>query len=178
MYSLVASIPFTPIDVDIGRLSRGEWDAMTDRFRLWFIPRIEGRDDEPVLHFSVRKLDRESGVLFFMHVVPRLTSVLKGDDPSTHFDVGILCNDDVRARAALGALLDIPPAFHRRSEVTLIERRWRSDPRAAMFFLANVHSAVSANRSGKMYTLRIEGKPSLEALAAMKEGMGSWWDKR
>jgi hypothetical protein len=176
VYSLVASVPFTPIDVDVGRLARGEWDALTDRFRLWFIPKIEGHDDRPVFHFSVRKLDKESGVLFFMHIVPSLEATLREGISGQHFAVGILCNDDVRARAALSSMLDIPPAFRRRSEVTLVEKRWRSDPQALMFFLANVHSATSASQDGKMVSLQVEGKPSLDVLAAMKGSMGSWWD--
>jgi hypothetical protein len=175
---LVANVPFTPIDIDVGRLARGEWDALTDRFRLWFIPRIEGRDDRPVFHFSVRKLDKDSGVLFFIHIVPRLEATLSEGRTEQHFTVGILCNDDVRARAALGSMLDMPPAFRRRSEVTLIEKRWRSDPQAVMFFLANVHSATSAREGGRMVSLQVEGKPSLDVLAAMKGGMGNWWDER
>ncbi len=63
VYSLVARVPFTPVDLDIGLLARGEWDALRDRFRLWFIPRIEGRNDKPLCHFTVRKFDREGDVL-------------------------------------------------------------------------------------------------------------------
>lgn len=177
VYSLVANVPFTPIDIDIGRLARGEWDALTDRFRLWFIPRIDGRDDKPVFHFSVRKLDKDSGVLFFMHVVPNLDGTLGEGRSEQHFTVGILCNDDVRARAALGSMLDMPPAFRRRSEIALVEKRWRGDPQAVMFFLANVHSATSASGSGRTISLQAEGKPSLDMLAAMKETMGSWWEE-
>ncbi len=177
VYSLVASVPFTPVDFDIGRLARGEWDALTDRFRLWFIPRIEGRDDRPLCHLSVRKFDREADVLVFMHVAPRLDVSLKDGSEQEHFVVGVLCNDDVRARSAIGTLLDIPPAFHRRREVKLIERRWRSDPRAVMFFLANVHSATSASEDGRMVSVQVGGRPGLDVMAALKEGMGGWWNE-
>lgn len=125
----------------------------------------------------MRKLDREADVLVFMHVVPRLEVAMKEGSEREHFTVGVLCNDDVRARAALGALLDIPPAFHRRREVKLVERRWRSDPRAVMFFLANVHSATSASENGRMFSVRVGGRPGLDLMAALKEGMGGWWDE-
>jgi hypothetical protein len=178
VYSLVAQVSFTPLDVDMGRLARGEWDALTDRFRLWFIPRIEGRDDKPMFHLSVRKFDKDAGVLSFMHVVPNLGGTLREGESEQHFTVGILCNDDVRARAVLGSMLDMPPAFRRRNEIALVEKRWRTDPQAVMFFLANVHSAMSGSgSSGRTISLHAEGKPSLDMLAAMKETMGSWWEE-
>ncbi len=125
----------------------------------------------------MRKFDREADVLVFMHVVPRLEAALKEGSEQEHFTVGVLCNDDVRARVALGALLDIPPAFHRRREVKLVERRWRSDPRAVMFFLANVHTATSASENGRMVSVQVGGRPGLDVMAALKEGMGGWWDE-
>ncbi len=176
VYSLVARVPFTPVDLDIGRLARGEWDALTDRFRLWFIPRIEGRNDKPLCHFTVRKFDREGDVLLFVHIVPKLEVLLSEDSNQEHFVVGILSNDDVRARAALGALLDVPPSFHRRQELRLIERRWRDDPRVIMLFLANVYSATSASRQGRVSSLQVGGRPATDALAALKEGMAGWWE--
>ncbi len=176
VYSLVARVPFTPVDLDIGRLARGEWDSLRDRFRLWFIPRVEGRNDKPVFHFTVRKFDQEGEVMVFMHIVPKLDALLSEDSIPEHFVVGILSNDDVRARAALGAILDVPPSFHRRQEVGLIERRWRDDPRAVMLFLANVYSATSASPQGSMSSLRVEGRPATDALAALKEGMAGWWE--
>ncbi len=176
VYSLVARVPFTPVDLDIAWLARGEWDALSDRFRFWFIPRIEGRNDKPVCHFTVRKFDREGDVLLFMNIVPKLEALLSEDSSQEHFVVGILSNDDVRARAALSSFLDVPPSFHRRQEVRLIERRWRDDPGAVMLFLANVHSVTSASVHGSVSSLRVAGQPAMDALAALKEGMVGWWE--
>jgi hypothetical protein len=125
---------------------------------------------------SIRKLDKEAGVLVFMHLVPKLEAVLRDDSEQAHFVVGVLSNDDVRARAALGALLDVPPAFHRRREVRLVEHRWRDDPRAAMFFLANVHSAVGAQGWGRMVSVHVGGESGVGVMAAMKDEMGTWWE--
>jgi hypothetical protein len=75
---------------DIGRFARGEWNTLTDRFRLWFIPRIEGHDDRPLCHLSVRKFEREADVLVFMHVLPRLEASLKECSEQEHFAVGVL----------------------------------------------------------------------------------------
>ena len=178
VYSLVARVPFTPVDLDLGRLARGEWDAYRDRFRVWFIPRIEGRDSKPLCNFTVRKFDRENGVLVFIHVTMDLDAVYRDGSSQDHFAIGILCNDDVRARAALGAFLDNPPAFHKRDEVRLVERRWRRDPAAVMYFLANVHSVLSADPQAPVSTFRVEGRPSLDVLAMLKEGMVGWWEAR
>ncbi len=125
----------------------------------------------------MRKFDREADVLVFMHVPPRLEASLKEGSEQEHFVVGVLCNDDVRTRSALGTLLDIPRAFHRRRGVKLIERRWRSDPRAVMFYLANVHSATSASEDGRMVSVQVGGRPGLDVMAALKEGMDGWWDE-
>ncbi len=168
--------PFTPVDLDIGWLARGEWDALRDRFRLWFIPRIEGRNDKPLCHFTVRKFDREGDVLLFMQIVPKLEAVLSEDSSQEHFMVGILSNDDVRARAALSAFLDVPPSFHKRRDVRLIERRWRNDPQAVMLFLANVYSVTSASQQGSVSSVRVGGQQATDALAALKEGMVGWWE--
>ncbi|MBI3841024.1 MAG: hypothetical protein HY297_03600 [Thaumarchaeota archaeon] len=175
VFSLVARMPFTPLDVDIGRLARGEWDALRDRFRVWFIPRIEGRDDRPLCNFTVRKFDRESDVLLFMHLTVNLDAVYRPNRGQDNFVVGILCNDDVRARTALGTMLDNPPSFHERREIRLIESRWRRDPPALMYYLANVHSVQSASSQGVVSSVKVSGEASEDVLAMMKEGMGGWW---
>ena len=87
-----------------------------------------------------------------------------------------MSNDEVRARFMLNSILDIPPSFHRRSEVRLIKRRWRSDSDAVMRFLANIHSAMAQlapNPSGKVYTLKFDPPP--ETMGELKRGMGAWW---
>ncbi len=111
-----------------------------------------------------------------MNIVPKLEAVLSEDSSQEHFVVGILSNDDVRARAALGSFLDVPPSFHRRQEVRLIERRWRDDPQAVMLFLANVYSVTSVSPQGSVSSLRVAGQPAMDALAALKEGMVGWWE--
>ena len=175
MYSFVASVPFSPLDIDLGHLARGEWNALTDRFRIWYLPRGEGAGGDPVCYVMLRKFDQQDGVLVYGHVVVN-TGAAPGDGDERSFTVGIMSNDDIRARAALNAMLEIPPSFHRRSEVRLIERRWRSDPDAVMRFLANVHSTMTnmaPNPSGKVYTLKFEPPPGM--MAELRRGMGAWW---
>ncbi len=177
VYSLVARIPFTPVDLDIGRLARGEWDPLKDRFRFWFIPTIKKLGDGPVCNFTIRKFDPDGGVLLFMHLTANHDATIQEDQEadSDHFVLGILCNDDVRARAALGSVLDIPPSFHRRKEVRLIESRWRRDSPVTMYFLANVHSVMSAGSEGPRASFKVEGTASEEILATLKDGMKGWW---
>lgn len=176
VYSLVAMIPFTPIDIDVGRLVRGEWDAIRDRFRLWFIPKIEGRADKPVCYFTIRKFDQQNDVLVFIHVLLNLDTTLGSDGRQTEFTVGILSNDDVRARAALGALLDNPPSFHKRREIRLGERRWRTDPQVLMRFRANLYSVESSNAHGGVWAAKVNGPAALDTLAQLKQNMGGWWE--
>lgn len=175
VYSLVAVIPFTPIDIDVARLARGEWAATRDRFRLWFIPRIEGQDDKPACYLTIRKFDQRNDVLVFLHVACNLDTTFGIDTRRTEFTVGILSNDDVRARAALGALLDNPPSFHKRRELRLVERKWRDDREVLMRFLANLHSADSSNEPGATWVVKVNGPPALETLALLKQNSGGWW---
>jgi len=74
----------------------------------------------------------------------------------------------------LNSMLDIPPSFHRRNEVKLIERKWRSDPEAVMRFLANVHSSLAQlEPSGKVYTLKFEPPPGM--MGRLTKNLGAWW---
>ncbi len=174
VYSLVVAVPFSPLDIDLGHLARGEWDALTDRFRIWYLP-PEGASGEPVVYAMVRKFDVGDGVLVYGHVVVNLEAKPDGGEPRS-FTVGIMSNDEVRARSMLNSMLDIPPSFHRRSEVRLIERKWRGDHEAVMRFLANIHSALAQaapHPSGKVYTLKFEPPPGL--MGELKRNMGAWW---
>ena len=174
VYSLVVGVPFSPLDIDLGHLARGEWNALTDRFRIWLLPKEDGSKGQPTCYVAIRKFDPQAGVLLYGHVVI-ITDKPGVVDPRS-FTVGIMSNDDVRARLMLNSMLDIPPSFHRRSEVRLIERRWRSDPDAAMRFLANIHSAITQmgpNPSGKIYTLKFEPPPGM--MGELKRSMGAWW---
>jgi len=174
VYSLVVGVPFSPLDIDLGHLARGEWNALTDRFRVWFFPK-DGGDSQPMCYVMIRKFDPGVGVLLYGHLVIN-TDVKPGAEDSRNFTIGIMSNDDVRARFMLNSMLDIPPSFHRRSEVRLVERRWRSDPNAVMRFLANIHSAITQmapNPSGKVYTLKFEPPPGM--MGELKRGMGAWW---
>jgi len=176
VYSLVVGVPFSPLDIDLGHLARGEWNSLTDRFRLWFIPGEGGKgDDRPVCYVMVRKFDPQEGVLLYGHVVIDMDEKQDERRPRS-FTVGIMSNDEIRARSMLNSMLGIPPSFHRRSEVKLIERRWRSDPDAVMRFMANVHSALAQqvpDPSGKVYTLKFEPPPNV--MGELKRGMGGWW---
>jgi hypothetical protein len=176
VYSLVATIPFSPLDIDLGHLARGEWNALTDRFRVWFLPRESGESgSRPVYYLMIRKFDSQDGVLLYGHVVVHVDEAPNVENPRS-FTVGIMCNDEVRARSMLNSMLEIPPSFHRRSEVRLIEHRWRNDPSALMRFLANIHSAMvqrALNLSGKAYTLKLEPPPSM--MEELKRTMGAWW---
>jgi hypothetical protein len=175
VFSLVAGVPFSPLDIDLGHLARGEWNALVDRFRVWYLPSEMG-NGEPACYVMVRKFDPNDGVLICGHMVVNLGE--KGSKNGWSFTVGILSNDEVRARAMLNSLLDIPPSFHRRSEVKVIERRWRSDPGAVMRFLANVHSAMmnsAPDRGGSVYTLKFDPPPGV--MEELKRGMGAWWQQ-
>ncbi len=174
VYSLVAAVPFSPLDIDLGHLARGEWNALVDRFRVWFLPREDGSDSQPDCYVMIRKFDPEDGVLVYGHVV--VNTGKQGSDDGRSFTVGIMCNDEVRARSMLNSMLEIPPSFHRRSEVRLLERRWRSDPDAVMRFLANVHSALAQRApdpGGTVYTLKFEPPPGM--MKELKRGKGAWW---
>jgi len=72
VYSLVASVPFSPVDVDLNLLARGEWDASKDRLRVWFIPATEGQNDRPTCYVLIRKLDQRQGVLVCVYIVMNL----------------------------------------------------------------------------------------------------------
>ena len=175
VYSLVVGVPFSPLDIDLGHLARGEWNALTDRFRVWFLPEEDGGGSHPTCYVMIRKFDPQVGVLLYGHVVIN-THEKPGVETSRSFTVGIMSNDEVRARFMLNSMLDIPPSFHRRSEVRLIERRWRSDPDAVMRFLANIHSAITQmapNPSGKIYKLKFEPPPGM--MQELKRGMDAWW---
>ena len=175
VYSLVVEVPFSPLDIDLGHLARGEWNSLSDRFRIWFLPRDDGGEGRPTCYVMIRKFDPEGGVLLYGHVVIDVDATPGAKNPRS-FTVGIMSNDDVRARFMLNSMLDIPPSFHRRSEVRLVERRWRSDPDAVMRFLANVHSAMAQlapDPSGKVYTLKFEPPPGV--MGELRRGMGSWW---
>jgi hypothetical protein len=174
VYSLVVSVPFSPLDIDLGYLARGQWNVLTDRFRLWYLPAENGSDRAPVCYLMVRKFDPKDGVIVYGHMVVNTEN--RADDDEWNFTVGIMSNDEVRASVMLNSMLGIPPAFHRRSELRLIEKKWRSDPEAVMRFLANVHSAMSnltPNKSGKIYTLKFEPPPGL--IGEITRNLGAWW---
>lgn len=173
MYSLVVAVPFSPLDIDLGHLARGEWNALTDRFRIWYLPQEEG-DGRPMCYVMVRKFDLNEGVLSYGHMVVNIEGV--GMKEPRSFTIGIMSNDDVRARSLLNSMLDIPPSFHRRSEVRLLERKWRSDAGAVMRFLANIHSALAQTApdpGGRVYTLKFEPPPGM--MGELKRNLGAWW---
>jgi hypothetical protein len=174
VYSLVAAVPFSPVDVDLNVLARGEWDALTDRFRVWFLPKAEGQNDKSSCYVMIRKFDQQQAVLVCVHIVANLEAG-EGRDVQRYFTLGILSNDDIRARAILGIFLGVPPIFHRRSEITLIERKWRTDPATAARFAANVYSTVSAKagHGGEVHRLTFE--PASDLLANLKP-LDAWWD--
>jgi len=176
VYSLVVGVPFSPLDVDLGHFARGEWNSLTDRFRVWYLPREDGAEGNPVCYVMVRKFDPQDGILLYGHVVVN-TGWKFGEEKRWCFTVGIMSNDEVRARSMLNSMLEIPPSFHRRSEVRLIERRWRNDPEAIMRFLANIHSVLTQlappDPGGRVYTLKFEPPPGM--MGELKENLGSWW---
>jgi hypothetical protein len=174
VYSLVADVPFSPLDIDIAYLARGEWNPLCDRFRVWHLPDEDG-GGPPVCYVMVRKFDPKEGVIVYGHIVVDNGQKARGGDGRS-FAVGILSNDEVRARVMLNSILDIPPSFHRRSELRMVEKRWRSDPEAVMRFLANVHSVLSRsapNPDGKVYRLKFEPPPGM--MGELKRNLGAWW---
>jgi hypothetical protein len=170
---LVASIPFSPVDIDLNLLARGEWDASKDRMRVWFLPATEGQDDKQSGYVMIRKFDQEQGILVCVHIVMNLAIEAKAGQP--YFTIGILSNDDVRARAVLGTFFGIPPIFHKRSEVSLVEAKWRTESEAVMRFAANVYSVLTSQRGpeGKVYQLKFE--PPADLMASLKPNLDSWW---
>lgn len=176
VYSLVATIPFSPLDVDLSRLSRGEWNPETDRFRIWYMPSEAAGDGQPVCYVMVRKFDQKDGVVVYAHFVINMSD--KSDGKQKLFTVGVLSNDDVRARSLVNSLLEIPPSFHRRSEVKLIEKKWRSDPDPKLRFVANLQSALvgaQPNPSGIVYKTKLE--PPSDMMRRIARGMESWWSQ-
>jgi hypothetical protein len=174
VYSLVASVPFSPVDVDLNLLARGEWDASKDRLRVWFLPATEGQNDKPSGYVMIRKLDQQQGVLVCVHIVMNLGAGATRDG-QPYFTIGILSNDEIRARAILRIFLGVPPIFRKRSEITLIEGKWRTDIATVMRFAANVHSAIeSQGGPGGVYRLKFE--PLVDLLASLKPGLDSWWN--
>jgi len=174
VYSLVAAIPFSPVDLDLNVLARGEWDALTDRFRVWFLPKTEGRNAKTSCYVMIRKFDQEQAVLVCVHIVANLEAG-EGGNGQRYFTLGILSNDDIRTRAILGIFLGVPPIFHRRSEITLIERKWRTDPATVARFASNVYATVAAKagQGGEVYRVRLE--PASDLLANLKP-LDAWWD--
>lgn len=170
VFSLVAWVPFTPIDIDLAGLSRGEWNPLCDRFRIWYIPKVDGQSDKPTSYVILRKLDPDQGVLIFARISTDLEAVEGEGKPPASFTVAVLSNDEVKARSVIGAMLGVPPAYHRRSEVTMLERKWRADPETLAYFLANVQGAVSnLVPGGKVYKLRFEAPPDF--MAMMRSGL-------
>jgi hypothetical protein len=122
----------------------------------------------------IRKLDQRQWVLACVHIVMNLGAG-EGREGQPYFTIGILSNDDIRAKAVLGVFLGVPPIFHKRSEITLIERRWRTDSATVMRFVANVHSAIASQGDpGEVYHLKFERPADL--LANLKPGLDNWWD--
>ena len=172
VYSYVVAVPFSPIDLDLGRLARGEWNASSDRFRVWHMPGDARKGLPQLCYVIVRKFDPQAGVLTFLHIVVNLDA--QGEDSSRNFTIGVLSNDDVRSRAALGAVIGIPPAFHRRSELLVIERRWRTDASAVLRFAANAQSAMSKPGPGETgFNIRLELEPGI--VEELRRNMGAWW---
>ena len=172
VYSIVAKVPYTPLDIDLGHLARGEWNSLTDRFRLWYLPGEGGGGKS--CYVMVRKLDQRNEILTYAHLVVNLDSSA-GD--ASMFTAGIMCNDDVRARSMLNSILDTPPSFHHRDELTLVERRWRNDPEAVCRFTANIHSAVAhAAKVGSVHTIKFQLPQGMSE--RLGKDMGSWWKDR
>jgi hypothetical protein len=173
VYSLVVSVPFSPIDIDFGILARGEWDGLKDRMRFWFLPKT-GAQDKASCYVMIRKFDESQAILVCAHLLVNLEPRDGKGNPL--FTIGILCNDEVRARATLGVFIGVPPLFHKRSEITLVEAKWRQDPEAVMRFAANVYSALAAHSApgGEVHTLKFE--PSADFMTSLKPGLDSWWD--
>jgi hypothetical protein len=173
VYSLVVGVPYAPLDVDLGHLARGEWNPLTDRFRIWSLPKEHGSDGSPTCYVTIRKFDPADGVLLYGHLVIDMEVNVRDENPM-NFAVGIMSNDEVRARSMLNSMLEIPPSFHRRSEVRLIERKWRSDPDAVARFMANVHSVMMQSaQTGKVYTLKFE--PPAGLMDDLKRNLPTWW---
>jgi len=119
----------------------------------------------------VRRFDPGEGVLVYAHMVVNLEAMADALDQRS-FTVGIMSNDEVRARTTL----EIPPSYHRRSEVWLVERKWRNDPDAVIKFLADIHSVMSQmvpNPSSKVYPVKFDPPPKV--MEELKRGMGKWW---
>ena len=174
MYSLVAGVPFSPVDLDIAHLARGEWNALTDRFRIWFLPNEDGSSDQPVCYVVIRKFDPRDGVLLYAHVVVNIAGHAR-TRADRDFTVGIMSNDDVKARSMLNSILEIPPSYHRRNEVKLIERKWRDNPETVMRFLANIHSAMKRTApGGKVFALKFELPAGMTG--ELGHGLGAWWE--
>ncbi len=171
VHSYVVAVPFSPIDLDLGHLTRGEWDALTDRFRIWYMPGDAGSPGQQLCYVVIRKFDSEAGVLTYVHIIVNLSA---GLDDAPDFMVGVLSNDDVRSRTALNAIVGVPPVFHRRSELRVVEHRWRTDPSAVLRFTANVHSVCVKPSQGEAgFNLKFKLQPGVTD--ELRRNMGAWW---
>lgn len=74
VHSYVVSVPFSPIDVDLGHLARGEWNVLTDRFRFWFMPGDGNTSGGQLCYVVIRKFDLQAGVLEYIHINANLGS--------------------------------------------------------------------------------------------------------
>ena len=75
----------------------------------------------------------------------------------------------------VNSMRSIPRSFHKRSDVRLKERRWRSDSDSLMRSLVNIHSTITQmapNPSGMVYTQKFE--PPSGVMGELKRGMGAW----
>ena len=171
VYSYVVAVPFSPIDIDITHLTRGEWNAAADRFRLWYMPG-DGAAGSQLCYLVVRKFDPRTEVLVYMHIVVSLNAEGGAGRPS--FMMGVLSNDDVRSKAALNAIVGIPPVFHRRTELRVVEHRWRTDPEAVLRFTANAHSVLAGVGPGAVaFNLKFELPPGITD--EFRRNLGAWW---
>lgn len=122
----------------------------------------------------VRKFDQPEEALAVAHIVVNLSETERA---RSSFTIGIMSNDDAMARNMLNTTLGIPPVFHRRDELKMVEDRWRTDPDAVFRFVANLHS-VTANHEGSetggaVYELKFDLAP--EAKSEFARGLGGWW---
>ncbi len=177
VYSLVAEIPFSPVDLDLNLLAKGHWDPSQDRFRLWHLP-SEAQADK-CCYVTMRKVDRKQGILVYVHIVVNLEPRRESGGFESNFTVGVLSNEEARAASVLESILEVPPVFHTLSEVKLVESKWRADGASVAQYSANVVSALAhraPEKEDQVTKLDLEIPP--EVFAQIRPGMGSWWEDR
>jgi len=129
VFSYVVEVPFTPLDLDIGRLLKElGWNPELDRFRIWNILPITRRIRRHYPYVIIRKADVEGDVMLHCRIdFNHHPHQSKCDEECAWLAISTLCNDDEYPDKFLSLFVDLPPSFHSQEELRVVQREWSSD---------------------------------------------------